>query len=329
MAQGTEGNSPGDGGSSVAGSQDRDDAFLAHRGMVFTIAYDITGMAADAEDVVQETYLRWRKVREPVANPRAYLARAATRQALNLLRTAARRREDYPGEWLPEPLPTGASARAYGEAGPEAAVLAAGEVSTALLVVLQTLSGPERAAFILHEVFDFGYPEIAAALDARQPAVRQLVHRARQRVRGAARGRQVPDAVEHGAVVERFMAAASTGRIQELLDLLAPDAVLISDGGGKARAALRPVHGPEKVARLLLGLAGQHGPGATASFPELNGLPAVAFSEAGTVTTAFSLHVVQGRVQAVFIMRNPDKLVRLRETDQRGLRHWRTATLED
>ena len=139
----------------------RDAEFLRHRGMVFTIAYDVLGTIADAEDVVQETYLRWRSVEGPVANPRAYLARTASRQALNCLRTVSRRREDYPGEWLPEPLPTGPARLA---ADPEAAVLTAGEVSTAMLVLLQTLSGPERAAFIQHEVFGFGYPEIAASL---------------------------------------------------------------------------------------------------------------------------------------------------------------------
>ena len=286
----------------------RDADFLAHRGMVFAIAYDITGAVADAEDVVQETYLRWRDVPAPVSHPKAYLARAAARQALNLLRSTTRRREEYPGEWLPEPLPTGRSAAE--SADPEAAALTAGEVSTALLVVLQTLGGPQRAAFLLHDVFGFGYPEIAGTLDLSQPAVRQLVHRARQRVQ-AGLPRRIPDPAEHRAVVEGFFHAAATGRIEALLDLLAPDAVLVSDGGGKARAALRPVSGPEKVARLLLGLAGQYGPGAEAQFLELNGLLAVAFREAGTVTTVFQLHVADGQVANIFIMRNPDKLARM------------------
>ena len=313
MAQGTAGGNHAAaerGCSALNEAPERDAEFLAHRGMVFTIAYDITGMAADAEDVVQETYLRWREVREPVANPRAYLARTAARQALNLLRSTARRREDYPGEWLPEPLPTGAAAPA---ADPEAAALTANEVSTAMLVLLQSLSGPERAAFLLHEVFGFGYPEIAAALDAGEPAVRQMVHRARTRVRSGAR-RAVPDAGEHRAAVERFLAAAMTGRVRPLLEVLAPDVVLVSDGGGKASAALRPVHGAEKVARLLLGLAAKYGAGAVPEFVELNGLPAVAFREAGTVTTVFQVEISDsGSVLEVYAVRNPDKLIRLQE----------------
>ncbi|MCC3279443.1 RNA polymerase sigma factor SigJ [Arthrobacter sp. zg-Y40] len=291
-----------------SGLPERNSQFLNHRALVFTIAYDILGTVADAEDVVQESYLRWRAVPEPVANPRAYLARIATRQALNSLRAASRRREEYPGEWLPEPLRTGPDALA---SDPEAAALTAGEVSTAMLVVLQALTGPERAAFLLHDVFDFGYPEIAAALDAGEPAARQMVHRARVRLRSGT-PRTAPDTGEHRAAVQRFLAAAMTGKVQSLLDLLAPEVVLVSDGGGKASAALRPVHGPEKVARLMLGLAGKYGAGAVPEFVELNGLPAVAFREAGAVTTVFQLGLSgDGRVQAVFAVRNPDKLLRL------------------
>ena len=320
MAQGPAPSSADDGtGMDLSAAPPARDAdFLAHSGMVFTIAYDVTGSVADAEDVVQETYLRWRAVQAPVTNARAYLARTAARQALNAVRTAARRREDYPGEWLPEPLPTGsaaagigAGAAAPGSADPEAAALTAAEVSTALLVVLQTLSGPERAAFLLREVFGFGYAEIAAALEATQPAVRQLVHRARERVRNRI-PRTAPDPDEHQAAVMRFFAAASGGRIQDLMDVLAPDVVLVSDGGGKASAALRPVSGPEKVARLMLGLAEKYGTGVQPLFLELNGLTAVAFREAdGAVTTVFQVHVENGLVRGVYAVRNPDKLVHL------------------
>ena len=313
MAYGTAGNGPVRPGGGLSGAApDRDAEFLAHRGLVFTIAYDVLGSVADAEDVVQETYLRWRTAPAPVADPRAYLARTASRQALNALRAVSRRREDYPGEWLPEPLPTGPDAPAT---NPEAAVLTAGEVSTAMLVLLQALTGPERAAFLLHEVFDFGYPEIAATLEAGEPAVRQMVHRARVRVRSGAL-RTAPDTGEHRAAVERFLAAAMTGQVQPLLDLLAPEVVLVSDGGGKANAALRPVLGPEKVARLMLGLAAKYGSGAFPEFLELNGLPAVAFREAGAVTTVFQLELSgDGRVQAVYAVRNPDKLLRLQGAD--------------
>ncbi|MCC3271670.1 RNA polymerase sigma factor SigJ [Arthrobacter zhangbolii] len=315
MADGTEGANDDAGGAvrsphGVSASPDRDAQFLAHRRLVFTIAYDVLGSVADAEDVVQETYLRWREVQAPVADPRAYLARIASRQALNVLRASGRRREDYPGEWLPEPLPTGEDAH---PADPEAAVLTAGEVSTAMLVLLQTLTGPERVAFLLHEVFDFGYAEIAAVLDAGQPAVRQMLHRARSRVRSGT-PRAGADTGEHRAAVERFLRAAMTGQVQSLVDLLAPGVVLVSDGGGKASAALRPVHGPEKVARLMLGLADKYGDGAVPFFMELNGLPAVAFCEEGAVTTVFQLEFsAGGKVQSVFAVRNPEKLRRMQK----------------
>ncbi|MCQ2000966.1 RNA polymerase sigma factor SigJ [Arthrobacter zhaoxinii] len=313
MANRSAGGQGDDGGSraddtQVSGARaGRDAEFLRHRGIVFTIAYDVLGTVADAEDVVQETYLRWRAVQTPVENPRAYLARTASRQALNSLRTASRRREDYPGEWLPEPLPTGPARL---PADPEAAALTASEVSTAMLVLLQTLSGPERAAFILHEVFDFGYPEIAATLEMGEPAVRQTVHRARTRLKSGT-PRTAPDTGEHRAAVERFLTATMTGQVQSLLEVLAPDVVLVSDGGGKVSAALRPVHGPEKVARLMIGLADKYGAGSVPEFVELNGLPAVAFREDGTVTTVFQLELADGRVQAVYAVRNPDKLIRL------------------
>lgn len=300
--------SGGGSGEGTGPELNRDAAFLAHRGMVFTIAYDVTGVVAEAEDIVQETYLRWRAVDRAVANPRAYLARIAARLALNAVRSAARRREDYPGEWLPEPLPTGGEPVAGTD--PEAAALTSAEVSTAMLVVLQTLSGPERAAFILHDVFGFGYPEIAGALESGQPAVRQLVHRARGRV-GAGVPRSTPDPAEHRAAVERFLEATLTGRLQSLLDVLAPSVVLHSDGGGKASAAVRPVFGPEKVARLMLGLASKYAAGAVPGFVELNGLPAVAFREDGVITTVFQVSLGGGRINGVFAMRNPDKLVHL------------------
>lgn len=289
----------------------READFLAHRGLVFTVAYDVTGTVTDAEDVVQETYLRWREVQGPVTNPRAYLARIAVRQALNAVRASARRREEYPGEWLPEPLPTGATAQAE-RFDPEIAALGADEVSTAMLVVLQQLSGPERAAFLLREVFGFGYEEVASALDASQPSVRQLVHRARGKVRrDVPRGAEAPGPAEHRAAVDRFLEAAATGRVQMLLDVLAPDVVLLSDGGGKASAARRPVYGPENVAALLMGLAAKYGPAAEPEYLELNGLPAVGFREDGVLTTVFQLNLREGQVHAVYAVRNPEKLLRL------------------
>lgn len=287
---------------------EREQEFLAHRRMVFTIAYDVTGSVADAEDVVQETYLRYAAVAQAPVHPRAYLARAASRQALNAVRSAERRREDYQGEWLPEPLPTGRGAGSRHD--PEAAALTEAEVSTAMLVLLQQLSGPERVALVLRDIFGFGYPEVAAVLDASAAAVRQMVHRARERVRTGA-PRTQPDKTEHRAAVERFLEAALTGQLQALLDVLAPDVVLHSDGGGKVSAARRAVYGPERVAALLLGLAAKFGGAAAPEFVELNGLPAVAFREDGRVTTVFQLERQDGLITGVYAMRNPDKLGRL------------------
>ncbi|MBD7993861.1 RNA polymerase sigma factor SigJ [Arthrobacter sp. Sa2CUA1] len=286
----------------------READFLAHRGLVFAVAYDITGTVTDAEDVVQETYLRFAAVPGPVANPRAYLARTAATQALNSVRNSARRREDYIGDWLPEPLRTGPGS---GERfDPQIAALTAAEVSTAMLVLMQNLSGPERAAFLLREVFGFAYAEVAAALESSEAAARQLVHRARERVR-AGTPRTVPDKAEHRAAVERFLEAAMTGQVQALLDVLAPDVVLVSDGGGKVTAARKPVRGPERVAALLLGLASKYSAGTVPEIIELNGLPAVAFREDGTVTTVFQASTEGGKITGVFAMRNPDKLVGL------------------
>ncbi|MFZ3414631.1 RNA polymerase sigma factor SigJ [Arthrobacter sp. 3Tela_A] len=282
---------------------EREQEFLAHRRMVFTIAYDVTGSVADAEDVVQETYLRYAAVAQAPVHPRAYLARAASRQALNAVRSAERRREDYQGEW-------GGGGPPPPRHDPEAAALAEAEVSTAMLVLLQQLSGPERVALVLRDVFGFGYPEVAAVLDASAAAVRQMVHRARERVRTGA-PRTLPDKAEHRAAVERFLEAALTGQTQALLDVLAPNVVLHSDGGGKVSAARRPVYGPEKVAALLLGLASKFGAGAAPEFIELNGLPAVAFREEGTVTTVFQLEREDGLITGVYAMRNPDKLDRV------------------
>ncbi|NQX29318.1 RNA polymerase sigma factor SigJ [Microbacteriaceae bacterium VKM Ac-2854] len=279
-----------------------DDAYRRHRGLVFTIAYDITGSVADAEDVAQETYLAWRDVTAEVADPRAYLAATATRRALNSLRTAARRREDYIGPWLPDPLPTA-------ELDPEERAITADAVSMALLVVLQSLSEDERAAFVLHEVFGFGYGEIAASLQRTEASVRQLVSRARAKVRER-RPRNEIGAAEHRAVVERFADAATSGDVAALIALMAPDAVLTTDSGGKASAARRPILGPENIARFLLGLAEKY-PNFVGEAAELNGRVAMLFRDAGEVIATIQFDTADGLVTDLFAMRNPDKLAHL------------------
>ncbi|ROS71926.1 RNA polymerase sigma-70 factor (ECF subfamily) [Curtobacterium sp. PhB130] len=294
----------------------RADVFQQHRGLVFTIAYDITGSVADAEDVTQETYLRWQSADAEVADGRAYLATIAANQARNFLRTSARRREDYIGPWLPEPLITGAS-RDDAPDDPERIALQADAVSTALLVMLQRLSDDERIGFLLKEVFDFPYPMIAAVLRRSEPATRQLVHRARGRVQNRPPRNEV-SAAEHRRVVDQFLRAASTGDVETLLGTLAPDVVLVSDGGGNATSALRPVVGAEKTARFVLGLAEKHGSTSVAVPTELNGLDAVLFAEHAAITTTFQFDVADGLLQAIYVVRNPVKLRHLQAPPREG-----------
>ena len=220
-----------------------DDPFVTHRSLLFTVAYEMLGSAADAEDVVQETWVRWADVaHDEVREPRAYLVRIVTRQALDRLRTVARRREAYVGVWLPEPLLT----------SPDVAedVELAESVSIAMLTVLETLGPVERAVFLLREVFDVPYDEIAEAVGKSEAAVRQVAHRAREHVT-ARRPRMSVSRAEQQAAVERFQAALTTGDLQGLLDVLAPDVVLMADGGGVVSAAIRPISGAKTVARQL------------------------------------------------------------------------------
>ena len=290
-------------------SQSRDDrpprateVFLAHRNLLFTVAYEMLGSAADAEDVLQETWLRWSAVdRDEVSDERAYLVRITTRLALNRLRTLARQRETYVGPWLPEPLLT----------TPDVAddVELAESVSTAMLVVLETLTPTERAVFVLREVFDVPYDEIAAAVDKSADAVRQVAHRARSHVL-ARRPRQEVTRAEQDRVIERFLAAAATGDLQSLLDVLSPDVVLVTDGGGHRKAALRPIHGRDKALRFLTAVSVGPLAGEVIS---VNGAPAIAFAIDGEVDTVVTFHVEAGVVTELYALRNPEKLRRLAE----------------
>jgi RNA polymerase sigma-70 factor (TIGR02957 family) len=279
-----------------------EDPFLTHRSLLFTVAYEMLGSAADAEDVVQETWLRWADVdRTVVRDPRAYLVRIVTRQSLNRLRTLARRREEYVGEWLPEPLPT----------SPDVAedVEFAESVSIAMLTVLETLAPAERAVFVLREVFEMPYSEIAQAVDKTPAAVRQIAHRAREHV-AARRPRIQVDSAEHQRVVDRFLAALGTGDLQALLDVLAPEVVLVADGGGEVAAVLRPVEGSDRVATLLSRFRAI-APDAEVGPVWLNGAPGVRIDLAGELDTAVSLVVADGRITRIYAIRNPHKLARL------------------
>ena len=277
-----------------------DDPFVTHRSLLFTVAYEMLGSAADAEDVVQETWVRWNGVDQAeVREPRAYLVRIATRQALNRLRTQSRRREDYVGPWLPEPLVT----------TPDIAddVVLAESVSMAMMLVVESLTPDERAVFVLREVFGFAHDEIAEAIGKSPAAVRQIGHRARSHVQ-ARRPRFQPDDAAATQVVERFMTAAATGDLQGLMDVLALDVVLLNDGGGKVRAALRPVVSADKVARLLVGLLSQF-PTLTVRPAIINGGRGALLFLDGALDTVATVHVDGDRIAAVYLTRNPDKVI--------------------
>ena len=287
---------------------DATEIFVAHRNLLFTVAYEMLGSAADAEDVLQETWLRWAGLEsspehEEVREPRAYLVRITTRLSLNRIRTLARRRESYVGPWLPEPLLT----------SPDVAedVELADSVSTAMLLVLETLTPTERAVFVLREVFELSYDEIAAAVDKSAPAVRQIAHRARNHV-DARRPREVVSDRDRTEVVERFLAAVATGDLQGLMDVLSPDVVLITDGGGKKQAALRPIHGVEKVLRFLSAVMPDDG-SASALPAVVNGAPGLRLLLGAELDTIATMRVEGGKVTGLYLVRNPDKLGRVDE----------------
>jgi RNA polymerase sigma-70 factor (TIGR02957 family) len=279
--------------------------FVEHRNLLFTVAYEMLGSAVDAEDVVQESWLRWAEVDQAeVRDPRAYLVRVVTRQSLNRLRSLARRREDYVGEWLPEPLLT----------SPDVAddIELAENVSIAMLTVLETLGPAERAVFVLREVFDTPYDEIAEAVGKSPAAVRQIAHRAKEHV-AARRPRMVVKRAEQAEAVEKFLAAVQGGDLQSLLDVLAPDVVMVADGGGFAAAARKPIHGADKVATFL-GTAWRLNVEFTGVPISINGLPGARLDiSLDGSTTALSFVVEDGRITRIFAMRNPHKLQRLSE----------------
>ncbi|MFF9794974.1 RNA polymerase sigma-70 factor [Streptomyces bacillaris] len=284
------------------------DVFEEHRPVLTGVAYRMLGRITDAEDVVQEAWLRWSSAdREEVREPRAYLVRITTRLAVDRLRHLRSRREAYVGPWLPEPLTT---EEAVGSPPvPDAAERAvlADSVSFAVLVVLESLSPLERAVFVLREAFGFPYAEIAAALDRTEPAVRQLAGRARRHV-GERRPRYDVDPAERRDLTERFLAAASGGSIERLMALLAPDVRLVSDAGGKAKAALRTIESADKVGRFLAAVAQEVGPDWDMRVAEFNGGPAVACFVGGKPDTFLQLEVRDGVIQCIYIVRNPDKL---------------------
>jgi RNA polymerase sigma-70 factor (TIGR02957 family) len=296
------------GGSHDGGPDPATGVFVAHRNLLFTVAYEMLGSAADAEDVLQETWLRWTGVDlDTVRDQRAYLVRITTRQALTRLRTLGRRKESYVGPWLPEPLLT----------APDVAddIELADSVSMAMMLVLETLTPTERAVFVLREVFDLAYDEIAEAVDKTPAAVHQIAHRARahvaaRRPRGAASPAKTRDALE------AFQRAVETGDLQGLLDILAPDVVFLGDGGGVVQATLSPVVGADRVAPLLAASQLARAAAAAPLQPaQVNGYPALILRLAGKIDTVVAVRIDDGLITGLYAVRNPDKLSHMeRET---------------
>ncbi|GAA2341822.1 RNA polymerase sigma factor SigJ [Streptomyces kunmingensis] len=282
------------------------DVFEEHRPVLMGVAYRMLGRVADAEDVVQDAWLRWSQAdRGEVREPRAYLVRITTRLAVDRLRQAQARRESYVGPWLPEPLVTD-----FGPTVPDTAERAvlADSVSLAVLVVLESLSPLERAVFVLREAFGLPFSEIAATLERGEAAVRQLAARARKHV-DERRPRFDVDPVQQRDLTERFLAAATEGDLESLMSMLAPDVRLVGDSGGKSKAPVRVIETADKVGRFLAGVAGQ---GSAEAFEfrltEINGGPGLLVVAEGKVDSVFQLGISDGKVQYVYIVRNPDKL---------------------
>ncbi|MFF9486649.1 RNA polymerase sigma-70 factor [Streptomyces sp. NPDC014676] len=286
------------------------DVFEEHRPVLLGVAYRMLGRVADAEDVVQDAWLRWSGGdRAEVREPRGYLVRVTTRLAIDRLRQIKAHGETYVGPWLPEPYVTD-----FGDTVPDAAERAvlADSVSLAVLVVMESLSPLERAVFVLREAFGYPYADIAAMLDRGEPAVRQLAGRARKHVEER-RPRYEVDPAERRDLTERFLAAAADGDLEGLLELLAPDARLVGDSGGKSRAPLRVLESADHVGRFLLGVARKGVPDLSFRFLELNGGPAVLVLSGDEPDSVVQLDVADGRVRTVYVIRNPDKLRPLAE----------------
>ncbi|MFL6072537.1 MAG: RNA polymerase sigma-70 factor [Mycobacteriales bacterium] len=286
------------------GADPATEAFVGHRDLLFTVAYEMLGSAADAEDVLQETWLRWARVDlDTVRDQRAYLVRITTRQALTRLRTLGRRKESYVGPWLPEPLLT----------TPDVAedVELAESVSMAMLLVLETLSPTERAVFVLREVFDLAYEEIAEAVDKTPAAVRQIAHRARAHVaERRPRGPVSPAQTRHA--LQAFQHAVNTGDLRQLLDILAPDVVLLGDGGGIVPAAPAPVVGADQVAGLLTARVDRSA-FATPQLAHVNGYPALILRLDGEINTVLAIRTDNGLITGLYAVRNPRKLSRMEQ----------------
>src|SRR5262245_37767575 len=277
--------------------------FTLLRPLLFTIAYEILGSATESDDVLQDSYLRWAEVDlSTVRDTKSYLAQLVTRQALNALRAGARRREEYVGPWLPEPL-------LLDEQDPSADVVLAESVSMAMLVLLETLSPDERAVFVLREVFGFDYDDIASAVGKSESSVRQIAHRAREHVQARRKRFEPVDPKRSAEITVQFFAAAATGDVQQLISMLAPDASWIADGGGKVSGgARRPIVGADKVARAIVGWLRIGLPDMRIALATCNSAPALMVYSGDRLDLVVAVEVVEGKISTFYAIRNPDKL---------------------
>ncbi len=291
----------------IAGSAGGEHAerFTHLRPLLFTIVYEILGSATESDDVLQDSYLRWAEVDlATVRDTKSYLAQLVTRQALNALRAGARRREDYIGPWLPEPL-------LLDDRDASADVVLAESVSMAMLVLLETLTPDERAVFVLREVFGFDYDEIAGAVGKSVANVRQVAHRAREHVQARRKRFEPADSARTAELTEQFMTAASTGDVDGLMAMLAPDATWTADSNGKASAARRPVVGARKVASILTALfrvAAERMPDVRFETAVYNSSPAMVVYNGDQLEGVFLIEISDDKITHFYAMRNPDKL---------------------
>ncbi len=280
---------------------------VALRPRLLGLAYRMLGDYDEAEDAVQEAYLRWQSAHESeIRSPEAWLVTVVTRIAVDRLRALKADRINYPGPWLPEPIATDVSMLPAATPLPNDNVELASDLSIALLVLLEQLRPEERAAFLLREVFDASYEEISRILERSADAIRQMVHRARTRVH-AGRPRVALAPGEHERLLDDFRTALAEDDAERVLALLTPDVVLTSDGGGRAKAARKQLNGPDRVSRFLLGVTRKSGQ--RYELTRLNGEPALVAVQSGVVTSAYSIVVDGRRIRAVNIMRNPEKLI--------------------
>jgi len=282
--------------------------FYEHKALLFSIAYRMLGSVADAEDMLQETFIRWQQAsQEQINSYRAYLVTIISRLCIQHLQSARMKREEYVGQWLPEPVFTG------DRSDPAATSQLQESLSMAFLLLLEKLTPLERAAFLLHEVFDYDYGEVAEILGRHEANCRQILRRARQHITEG-RPRFDPSPEQHKRLLEKFLAATSGGNLDGLLALLSSEVALYSDGGGKANAALNPIHGPRHVARFLIGAVRKSVPAnVVARLAEINGQPSIVYVRPdGSAGSVLTLDIADGRIENIYVVTNPEKLRRLR-----------------